>query len=217
MHIISGKVSHNWSNHDNNPSDFTKSTSCFVMLKRSCYIAFYYPKKTSICWGWRRFEVSSPNSCSKQGQDSIQIRLLRALSAVCKPPKMRWCNSHPLPLPPAPSTFQLNSSSRHLSFLLCASLQRAQLCTLTDPPIGTGSCCWVPLKPSLLQVENTQVPQPLFTGHVFQDPNRGRRTASQVQSWVPFLLSLCLQDPELLQYRTNGLHISAYMHSLEAF
>jgi len=45
---------------------------------------------------------------------------------------------------------------------------RAWLCLLDGLPTGTRVCCQVPLKPSLLQAGQAQLPQPLLAGPVLQ-------------------------------------------------
>lgn len=47
-------------------------------------------------------------------------------------------------------------------------LWKAFLCLLDNHLWVLGGCCYVPLKPSLLQTEQGQFPQPFFTRHMFQ-------------------------------------------------
>lgn len=108
----------------------------FCNAKEVMLHCFYYPKKIETHWGWRRFEkVSSSASCSKQGQDWIQTRLLRALSWANL---QRWGNVSPTPcLNPCPlhllTWFQSQKSvpsplcipSKELSFVPSMTFPRA--------------------------------------------------------------------------------------------
>lgn len=151
--------------------------------------------------GWKEpQEISSPTSCSKQGQPWSQTRLLRPLSSQVFQNLQRWrIQKSSGPLGP-PVTYPRSEKS----FLVPRGNHLVQRCPVLlvlphAPPalvslitfLHTPARCYeVTLKPCLLQAEEVPFLRPVLSGQALRSPAT-LRTPSWTHTSLATLFSYC--------------------------